>query len=159
MIIGADRLRGVFDYRKMVAARDFKNGIHLDALSEEVNRHDRAGPRRNRALDELRINVEIRAANIDIDRARSQTCDRTASREECIRDGDHFVAGADVERHQREQQSVRTRCATDGVPAAAVGPGFTFEIGDLRAHDKLLTLEDAIDRGAGFFADRLILGL
>ena len=64
--------------------------------------------------------IDIKGDGIDVDEYRlgPDLNDRTCRSDKTERRGDHFVAGADPRRHQREDQSIRAGGATNGKSCA-----------------------------------------
>ena len=88
----------------------------VGGLAEQVHRHDRLGPRRDRR--DRGAGVDVERAGLDVDehrrRAERATTQPAVAKNEYVR-RDHLVAGADAERHQRRQQRVGARRHADGV--------------------------------------------
>src|SRR5437899_8749342 len=59
-----DGLGGVFDYGKVMLARNLQNYIHVHRQTEQMNRHDGPSARRNRSLQPSFI--EIKRIRTDI---------------------------------------------------------------------------------------------
>src|SRR5665213_2095381 len=93
---------------------DGHNRIHFSGESEQMDRNDGARIRSYSLLDERWIDIECVRQNIDEYRFCSGARDRARRRYKCKGRGDHFVAGPDTLRTQRQIQGVRARCATHG---------------------------------------------
>ena len=78
-------------------------------------------------------------------------------REKRKRRRDDFVARADAQRHQRQQQRVGPRCATDRVVRVAILGTFGLELSHFLAEHELLRGEDPVDGVANFGGNRLML--
>ena len=74
--------------------------------------------------------------------------DHLAGGDERERRGDHLVAAADAERHQRDQQRLGAARARDAVLGADVRGEALLELADLRAHDVLAVVEHGLDARA-----------
>ena len=103
----------------MPDARGFvEDRIHVGAQAEQVHRHDRLRPRRDRARASAAgsmLNVPG-SMSTSTGRAPTRTID-AGGREERIRRGHDLVARTDAERHQRQQQRVGARRHGDRVAA------------------------------------------
>jgi hypothetical protein len=153
-VLGAVRLRGIFDDDEAMTARDRQDRIHVSHRSMEMDRHDRLGARRDRALDPRRIHGPAIGIDIDKDRRGAAIEDGGGRRDEGQRNGDDLIAGSDAGSEQRQVQ--RRSAAVDGnaaIGAAIRGKGI-FEGDDFRAENELSAVQDAGQRGI----DR-ILGL
>src|SRR5580700_10845229 len=58
LILGANRLRGVFDNRQVMAPSNVQDRAHVGALAKQVNRDDGTGPRRDVRFEAGRVEVE-----------------------------------------------------------------------------------------------------
>ena len=79
--------------------------------------------------------------------------------EERERAGDDLIAGADLERHEREQQRIGARGDADAVAALAVGGDGRLELLDRGPEDEVLARTDLRDRGLDLRLQRLVLRL
>ena len=79
------------------------------------------------AADGLRIEVEVDGVDVGEHRLCADAVDGAGGREERERRGDDFVAGADVEGHQGEDQCIGAGGAADRMAGVAVGRDFLFE--------------------------------
>ena len=95
-------------------------------------------------------------ADVDEDGAGAETRHGPGGREERIGRRDHFDAGFDVERHQREQQRVGARRYGNRVADAEHRRHLVLERRDLRAHDEALAVADALDRREDLGAQRSV---
>jgi hypothetical protein len=121
--------------------------------------NDRLGPRCHRRNRRLWIDVERARLDIDEHRRPAKPADASGSREERIRARHHFVAGTDVERHQRREDGVGPRRHGDGVLDAEVGLELPLQPLHLRAMDEELAVADAGDGFEQGVAQRAVLGL
>ena len=158
-VFRANRLGGVLDDRQIVPPRDVENRIHLGALAEQVHRHDRLGARRDLGRDAARVDVERHRIDIDEHRLRSHADDGARGGEERVRRRDHLVPLADVERHQRDEQSVRTGGDADAVIRPAIRCDFLLHRFDVRSVDELRRFDDTQDGSVEFRFEGEILGL
>ena len=76
---------------------------------------------RDRCANGGRIEVERRGIDVAEERPRTEPRDDACGREERERRRDDLVAGADVERHQREQQRIGARRQAEAVLRLRVG--------------------------------------
>ena len=91
-------------------------------------------------------------------RAPSRAID-AGRREERERRRDDLVAGADVERHQREQQRIGARRQAEAVLRLRVRGDLRLELGDSRPEDEALLVADLADRRLDLRAQRRVLAL
>ena len=122
-VFRADRLGGILDERQIVPACKRHQRIHVGRLAVQMYRHDRAHATARLAVvqaagapfaalfqelaNQLHVDVEARRLDVEEYRPRADARDRAAGREKGVRAGDHLVADADVERHQRDEERVR----------------------------------------------------
>src|SRR5436190_6703479 len=104
-------------------------------------------------------NVEIVSNRIDIDedRRRTEPRDRTDGCEEAVRRRNDLIAGADAMRHEGEQYRIASRGTTDRMLRAAVSRQVLFELRNLAAKDKSVTVENTAERVFDLWAKRRIL--
>ena len=69
-----------------------------------VDAQDRLGPRRDRRRDAGRVQVEGGRVDVDEHRDGTALADDVGRGDEAVADGDHFVAGPDSGREQRQMQ-------------------------------------------------------
>jgi len=89
-------LGGVLDQREAMAAADFEDGIDVEGMPVEMNRHDRLGPRGNRAFEESRIQVHGGFVDLDEDRLRADISECPTRGDEGEWCGDDLVAGTEI---------------------------------------------------------------
>src|SRR2546425_11270073 len=92
---GADSLTRVLYNLNSMARGKAHDWIENRGVAEQVNRQDRARPRRERRFDERRIHIECARVDVDEDRPRPKARDRSRRREERVRRRDDLVACAD----------------------------------------------------------------
>ena len=110
------------------------------------------------ALLELRrIHGERARLDVDEHRRRAGVADRRHRRHEGERNGDHFVAGADAGRQQRQMERAGAGVDGDGVLGAAVGGEIALEGGDILAEHELRAVQHAEDRAVDVGLDALVL--
>jgi len=100
----AHGLRGIFDDRYAEI-----QAVHVGALSKEMNGHDRFRSFGDLLFDLCDIDVVVGEVDVDEHRRRAQPRDNAGCREKRIRGDDHFVARADAENHQRDEQRIGAR--------------------------------------------------
>ncbi len=108
-------LAGVLDHRQAVTIGDLDDGRHVSRLPVQADGHDRLGPRRDRGLDQGRVDREVVLTDVDEDRPCAGVEDAVRAGDEGERDGDHLVAGADPVRQQRQVQRGRPGARRDRV--------------------------------------------
>ena len=101
---------------------------------------------RDRALDLGRIEVQRGRVDVGEDRRRAAARDRLGGREERERRADDLVAGADLERVEREHERVRAVGDADRLLDAEVLGGLALERLDLGAEDEAAAVEGAGER-------------
>src|SRR5688500_1017102 len=102
-------------------------------------------------ISDLRC-VEVKGMGIDINEYRSRTepRHRAHGRKKTIRCGDNLVTRFDSNRHQRKQQSIAARCASDGVFRSAIRGELFFERLDFGTEDERITIQHAPKGGLYF---------
>jgi len=158
-VLRADRLCRIFQQDQTLGLAEFQQRIHVGHLTIQVNRQHHFRPRRNHGRNLIDAQVVSERIDIDKNRPGAEARDRTGSRKEAEGSGDDLVTGADIECHQRQQQSVGTGSTTDRVARLAISSDFAFQGGDLGPHDEVLRLENTIDGLAHVVAYRGILRL
>src|SRR5262245_16156713 len=123
---GRQRVRRVFHYFQPMFARDGDDRIHLASQSGEMDGQDRFGPRRDRAFDLLRVNVESARGDVNEDRLRAQMPDNLRRRGESVRSRDDFISGSNAQGFERQVQSRRRRINGQRPGAAAYKSGEVF---------------------------------
>ena len=127
---------------------EIANGVHVGHLSEEVNGHDGFCFWSDAAGGVGEIEVEGVGVVINEDGGGADARDAAGGGEEGEGGAEDFVAGADVEGHEGEQDGVGAGGDADGVFGVGEGGGGLFEVGDFAAEDELAGFEDA---GEGCF--------
>ena len=108
-VLGADRLGRILDDDQPMCLGERDHGIHVRHLAVQVHRNDGAGPARHLGRDLGRVQVVRRWIDVDEDRRRAHAGNRTRRREKRVRRRDDLVAGADVLRHQADEQGIAAR--------------------------------------------------
>ena len=147
LVLRADRLAGVFNDLQFVLLGNSPDGIHLTALSKQMNWHDGAGPRCNRFFDRLRIEIECLGIDIDEDRRRTRAADRAGGCEKRERCRDDFVSLSNPHGLQGDDQCICSRITADRVSRVAVVGNFPFQFGDFVPQNEFLFREDALHGG------------
>ena len=83
----------------------------------------------------MALRRDVEAVRLDVDEhwPRADAGDGASGGEKSVRTGDDFIAGADVERHQRDQQRIGAGRDADAELAARVGSSRRFECLHFRA--------------------------
>ena len=118
---GAERLRGILDHRNPVRRREREDRMQIGALPEQVHGDD--GPDASARIGMpvppvgQALRVEVAGPGIDVDErgGRAETRHDPGGGEERVGRGKHEVAGADLQRHEGNQQRVGARGDRDGV--------------------------------------------
>ena len=158
LVLGADGLGAILDDRDMAAPGDLHDGIHVGHLAEEVNGQDGLGARCDGRLDFMRVDVEGQGVDVDENGLGVEAVDDAGRGEEREGRGDDFVAGADVQGHEGDEQSVRAGGDADGMGGAGIGGHGLLEFLDFGAHDEILGVADVVDDGPDLVADGPVLG-
>jgi hypothetical protein len=127
-----------------------RNGIdfvHIRALAVETHGHDGTRAWRNRGL-QLPC-IEIAGIRFDVDKHRFGTHQRDdfGRRDKRKWRSNDFIAGPDLECHQRDQQSFSTTGNADAMGGSDVGGQFCFQQGDLRPEYVLPMIQNLLDTG------------
>jgi hypothetical protein len=107
LVAGHDSLRRVFDDPQVVTPGDGRDRIHFAGDAGVMHRNDRAGPRRDRILDQPFIEIERVLPDIDEHRHRAAQHERVGGRHEGVGGQDDLVAAFDVEQQRRHVQRRR----------------------------------------------------
>ncbi len=145
LIFGAVSLRGVFDHSQSAPACDLQDRIHVGSLAAEMDGKNCLGARGDRALDFRGVHREVARIDVDEHRPRAAILDRRDGRDERVRHGDDFGAGADACRQQRQVQRTGSRIYADRVIGAAVTREVLLERGDVAAQNELGAIQRAQD--------------
>ena len=127
-------------------------------LPKQIDGNHSARPRGDGRRDLCRIDVECRRIDVDEHRRRPGIVDRARGREEGERRCDYFVAAADIEGPQGQQQCVGTAGTTNGELGVRQPGDRAFEATDLLAENKGLRVDDIHHRPHDFILDRGVLG-
>mmetsp|Transcript_20919 Transcript_20919/g.80520 ORF Transcript_20919/g.80520 Transcript_20919/m.80520 type:complete len:416 (-) Transcript_20919:3495-4742(-) len=154
-----EALGGVFDDREPVALGDRVDGVHVGQLAIQAHRHDGLGARRDRCFNE--VGVDIGRVSLDVDEHRHATGqhDHLGRGRERERAGDDFIAGLQVQRHQRDEQSLGAAGDTDAMLGAGVGGQSRLHLLDLGAEDVLAVIQHPLDTGVDVVAQGRVLAL
>ena len=147
----------ILDDRQPCPRRDRQQGVHVGGAPEEMHGYDGPCPSTDLALHVGWIDEVGRGVDVREDRHGAQARDGAGRREERVAREDHLVAGADVERHEREQERVAAGCARDRVGHAEGTGQFVFQIVDVGAEDEPPGVTDAVERGPDFLPQDGIL--
>ena len=152
---------GVRDDRYVELVREGVECAHVGHLAEQVDREECAQPGApGRRLAGL-LGVEVEATAIDVgeDRCRAEPRDGACRCEERVRRAHDLVIRFDAQRHQCEQQRVRSGRTAQREAAPAVTRKLRFESLDLGTEHEALTLDDPPERRIDLRPERLVLGL
>src|SRR6266849_4693577 len=117
-VLAAERVGRVLDQREPVTGGDRPEAVEVDGLPAEMHRQDRAGARRDRGGDGLRVDVERPGIDVDEDRAGPDGEDHVAGRRPRHGGGDDLVAGPNACCQEREVKAGRGGAHRDGVRGA-----------------------------------------
>src|SRR3954463_2498448 len=116
------------------------------------------GARRDRALDELWIEVEGGIFNININRLGADVRNGPTGGNEGARRGDDLVPGADVEQEHADMQRRGAAVKGNAVLRAAKAGKIFFELRHVGTQAEGAVVERARNGGVDFFADWPHLG-
>ena len=150
-----ERLRRILDQRHVQRGERVEGG----GPAEEVHGQQRTRARRDLRRDVFRIDVERHRVDVGEDRRRAALRDRLRGRIEREGRADHLVAGADLERVQREDEGVRAVRDADRPAHAEIGGGFGLEGPILRPAHELLAVENLAEPQLELGDQRLVLGM
>ena len=156
-VAGAKALRRVFDHHQPVAQRDGVDGRHVGHLAVEADRHDGPRARRDRGLDQGRIDIAGIGLDIDIHRLAAQQHDHLGGGGKGEGRGDDLVTGLQGYGHQRDQQRVAATGHRHAVRRTAVGGQGRFHLGHLGPHDVLAVVQHALDAAVDVGLERGVL--
>ena len=120
-----------------VLFRQFKNRIHVAALSKEMHGHDRLCFAGDFCSCLAGVDVETDWTDIDENGSRSAAGDATRRGKKREGGDDHLVTGANAKGHQSQQQRVGAGTASKGVFHAQELRALQFKRLNLRSHDEL----------------------
>ena len=138
----ANRLGGVFNHRKMVRTRNLGDPSHIGRQPEQVDWHDRPGSAGDGGVQSLGIQVVGLRIDVHEDRLGLQPRDAARSGNKGEWRGDDLVTGINLQRHQREQECIRSGGAGDREITADESCDFRFQLPHLRTHDELLAFQN-----------------
>ena len=136
---------------------DRQNRIHVGALAEQMDRHDGLGGRGDGRFDQRRIDVECGRIDVDEDRLAAQPRHGRGRGKKRVAGQDHFVAGPDVQRHQRQQDRVAARGAGDRVRHVAIRGDRLFQRLAIRPKHEAARCQHPPHGRGDFCGQRLIL--
>ena len=113
------------------------DGLHLGSLAVEVDRQNGLGARGDPARGVDHVEVERVGAYVAKHRGGTRARDTAGGGEEGEARTDHLVPRADAQRHEREQDGVRTRGNAQRVPYAKILRALPLEALHLGSEDEL----------------------
>ena len=120
MVGGSKGLGGVFDDGEVVLGRDGVDGGHVGCLTVNADGHDGFGIRRDSRFDLSSVHVPSGLIDVDEDWGSPEEGDHFRCGNPGVRDGDDFIAWADAEGHERDEEGVRAASSADAVLHAHV---------------------------------------
>ena len=102
-------MRGVFENTEAMRGGKGLQGDEVARLAEEVHRHDYSGARADLAGGVGQIDVEMVRVDVDPDGNSAEARHRTSGRKEGEGRDEDFIAFANIEGHEGEQECIRTR--------------------------------------------------
>ena len=134
-------LAGVLDDGQAVPVGDGRDRVHVGRQAEQVDRADRAGPRRDRRLDPRGVDVVGVGLDVDEDGRRPGGQDRADGRVERVADGDDLVARPEAEALEDAHQRDGAVADRDRVLRADEGREALLQLGDSPAAGEHPALE------------------
>ena len=131
------RLGAVFDHLQLMAFGNGHQSGHVHCAPEQVHRHQGPGGGGDRSFDLIEIDQVGAGVDIHEHRRGADGADGLSRGEKTERAGDHFIAGANAQATQGQDQSVGAAVAAHGVLAANTGGKRFLEAFDLRSTDVL----------------------
>ncbi len=104
LVFCAMGLRRVLDQGNPTSLANLQDWIQVKWMSVEMHRHDRLGPRRDRLLEQARIEIHRLLLDVDKDGLGADVGDGPAGRDEGEGRRYDLVAGTDVEQAHRDMQ-------------------------------------------------------
>jgi len=145
---GPERLAAVLDEEETVLRCDLEQGLDVRALPVEADRDDAARLLRQHLLDLPGVDVVSQRLDVDEDRRGASERDHLGCRDEGEGRRDDLVPGTHPVRHQREQESIGSGGAAEGVPDSHVRGQTALQFGPLGSQDELGTAEHLVHSGA-----------
>jgi hypothetical protein len=128
-------------------------------MTEQMNRNNGLGARRDRGRDQSRIDVVSLRIDIDIHGPRTRIKDGRSRGDEGERRGDHFLARAYAGRQQSQMQRTGSGIGSDAVLRSVKGCELLLKRRHFRAQNKLAGFERPGDGFIDFRFDAVILRL
>lgn len=100
----ANNCRGIFNHDEIVFACNVMNRVNICGETDLMHGHDGAHARRNFFFQQLRIDVVGARVNINENRRGARVQNAVGGGNETVGRDQHFVAGTDAQRNEREMQ-------------------------------------------------------
>lgn len=126
---------------EVVPLSDFVDGIHVGGLTVNADGDDGAGALGDGVLEEFGIHVPRVGADVDEDGFGAEKHNDLGGGDPGVGDGDHFIAGAYLQRHEGNEQGIGAAGNTDAVFHPDVIGQFFLEFLDLGPKDELSVIE------------------
>ena len=149
-VLALDRVRGVLHDRQP----ERPQRVEIGRLAREVHGQDGLRPRPHERRDVLRIDVEVRRADVCEDRRRARVDDDVGRRGPRDRRRDDLVTGADAQREQREVHRRRARGDGERVLRAHVLGETALQLGRVGPRRQPARAEGLGHRGDLLLTDR-----
>ena len=154
LVLGAMRVRRIFDERQVMSLAHRPEAIHVTGMPEKMDRQHRLGARRDGALDQVWIQIAGRVLRVHIDRLGADVRDGPTGGNESERSGNDLVAGLDVEQAQGQVQRRRAAVDRDRVPRAAEFRKVLLELLHIRSQAETALVQSTGDGRVNFGAKR-----
>ena len=109
------RLRRIFQNPQVSSRRDLANCVHIRRAAIKMNGNDGTAARRDRPLDQLRVNIRGGRINIHKYGTCAAIRNRFGRGQKRIRRGDHVVTRLDTQRQQAHMERCRSAAQGDAV--------------------------------------------
>ena len=160
LVGGAEALGGIFDDGDVaMAGGDGVDGVHVGGLAVEADRQDGLGAVGDPGFDQGGVDVAGVGFDIDEDRFGAEQDDDFGGGDKGEGSGDDFIAGADAEGHEADEQGFGAAGDGDAVFGAGVGGEVLFEFADFGAEDVLAVVQYAMQVAFKLRPDGVLLGL
>ncbi len=129
-------LARILEQRQLVSTGNREQRVHIGGLAVEMHRQERARARGDGSLRLHRVHGVGDRVNVHEDRAGANGADGFRRGDEGVRHGDDFVAGANVERLERQLQRCRARIHGHAFRHVEVGRKGGFKTLNFRPQDE-----------------------
>ncbi|MNR18408.1 hypothetical protein D3C85_1351360 [compost metagenome] len=133
--------------------------VEVCALAIQAHRNNGLGPRRDRSLQQRRVQVVGARIDVHVHRLGAQQRHRLGSGDVRKTRCDDFIARPDAKRHLSDLQSIRAIGHGDAMFGAGIGRQLLFQLGHFRPKDVLTMRQHTLNRRVDLVLDAGLLGL